>query len=294
MPLQTTFPEWLKQDIPDPQKIHNLRKILEEFHIHSVCQEAHCPNLGQCWQNGCATFMILGDVCTRACRFCAVRSGDPKKVDEEEPKRIAQVIQRLDLQYVVITSVTRDDLADGGAGHFAKTIAAIREILCCTKVEVLIPDFNGDETSLKKVIGAHPDVLSHNMETVLRLSKILRPRADYYRSLEVLRTGRMLGPDILIKSGFMVGLGETQDEIKQLIRDLAKAGCDILTIGQYLAPSKSGRHVAVSRFVSPQEFDDYRKLALDLGFSYVASGPLVRSSYMAEQGYQASRVSRKS
>jgi len=254
--------------------------------LTTVCQQAHCPNQGRCWHQGHATFMILGDRCTRACRFCAVATGLPQDVDAREADEVARAVAELNLAYVVITSVTRDDLPDGGAGQFVKTIQAVRHFSPMTKIEVLIPDFGLQRSSLESVVEAHPDVIAHNMETVARLYPRVRPQAGYRRSLDVLKTVGEMDKAIFLKSGFMVGLGEMDDEIRDLTADVAATGCRLLTIGQYLSPSRGGRHVPVERFVVPQQFADYQQQALDMGFGHVFSGPLVRSSYLAEDGYR--------
>lgn len=230
--------------------------------------------------------MILGEICTRACRFCAVKAGKAMDVDLEEPKNVALAVQKLKLRYVVITSVARDDLDDEGADHFAQTISEIRRIMPQTKIEVLIPDFSNKMDSLKKLVAAKPEVVSHNIETVRRLSPKIRPQAQYDRSLEVLRNFKKLDVSIFTKSSFMVGLGETDEEIDVVMQDLLKAECDILTIGQYLAPTKLKRHLKVSRFATPKEFDNYKQRGLAMGFKHVMSGPLVRSSFIAEEGYK--------
>lgn len=280
------LPPWFKQDIPDIKKIRERSSFFQKESLHTVCQDARCPNLGRCWQEGTATFMILGNICTRGCRFCAVKTGQPMPIDLEEPQRVAWAVGELKLRYVVITSVTRDDLADGGAEQFARTVACIRELLPGTKVELLVPDFQGNETSLERIVAARPDVVGHNVETVRRLSKDLRPQAGHDRSLEVLRKIKNLRKEILTKSGFMVGLGETRRDIEGLLRELLSVGCDSVTIGQYLAPSTGKRHWPVDRFVPPEEFDDYKCIAEHLGFKSVRSGPLVRSSYLADQAYR--------
>jgi lipoic acid synthetase len=230
--------------------------------------------------------MILGEICTRACRFCAVKAGKPMTVDFDEPRKVAEAVKSLNLRYVVITSVARDDLKDEGAEHFAQTIRAIRRTTLQTKIEVLIPDFSNKLDSIRTLIEARPEVVSHNIETVRRLSPDIRPQANYARSLDVLRNFKKLAPQILVKSSFMVGLGESQDEIEQVMKDLLDAGCDILTIGQYLAPTQRKRHVRVARFVTPQEFDFYKQFGEQMGFKHVESGPLVRSSFIAEEGYR--------
>lgn len=280
------LPAWLKQEIPDMDKIRPMKDRFRSAGLHTVCESARCPNMGQCWGEGTAAFMILGEVCTRACRFCAVPAGRTVPVDPAEPHQVAWAVYTMKLRYVVITSVARDDLPDEGAQQFVQTIKAIRTLMPQTKIEVLVPDFSNKEESLQKVAAAQPEVISHNMETVRRLSTVIRPQARYERSLAVLQNFKRLDPSILVKSGFMVGLGETAQEIKELMEDLVKAGCDMLTIGQYLAPTSLKRHVHVQRFVTPEEFDAYRRLGLTLGFKHVMSGPLVRSSYIAEQGYQ--------
>jgi len=242
--------------------------------------------MGKCWGQGVATFMILGEICTRACRFCAVYAGHPQTVDPNEPEEVAKAVQALRLKYVVITSVARDDLKDEGAGHFVQTINAIRQLTPQTKVEVLIPDFSNRLESIEQLVAVKPEVVSHNIETVRRLSPDIRPQADYDRSLLVLKNFKRLDPSIFTKSSFMVGLGETDEEIVELMGDLVETGCDILTIGQYLAPTQLKRHVRVQRYVKPQQFDFYKKKGLELGFKHVMSAPLVRSSFIADQGYQ--------
>ena len=280
------LPSWFKQPIPDMNKIREMKGLFRSSGLHTVCESAHCPNIGKCWGQGVATFMILGEICTRACRFCAVKAGKAMTVDGEEPRSVALAVQKLNLRYVVITSVARDDLDDEGAEHFAQTIAEVRKIMPQTKIEVLIPDFSNKLESLKTLVKAKPEVVSHNIETVRRLSPQIRPQADYDRSLEVLRNFKRLDPTIFTKSSFMVGLGETEEEVQEVMEDLRRADCDILTIGQYLAPTKLKRHVRVTRFVTPQEFNSYQQKGLSLGFKHVMSGPLVRSSYIAEEGYK--------
>lgn len=280
------LPSWFKQEIPDMQKIHGMKGLFRSTGLHTVCESAHCPNIGECWGRGTATFMILGDICTRACRFCAIAAGKPSDVDSREPRHVALAVQKLNLRYVVITSVARDDLADEGAGHFAATIREIRALNPSTKTEVLVPDFSGKRENLKIVTDVRPEVMSHNIETVRRLSKKIRPQADYQRSLDTLRIMKELDPSIFVKSSLMVGLGETKEEVIETMRDLIDAGCDLLTIGQYLAPSKAKRHLPVVYFVSPKEFDEYKDTGLKLGFKHIFSGPLVRSSYIAEEGYK--------
>ncbi len=280
------LPAWFHQDLPDMPKIKAMKEALRGAHLHTVCESAHCPNMGQCWGQGVATFMILGGTCTRACRFCAVPAGHAEAVDPHEPQQVAQAVARLGLSYVVVTSVARDDLPDEGAGHFVATIQAIRALQRNVKVETLIPDFSAKEESLMALSAAAPEVLSHNIECVRRISPAIRPQAAHDRSLHVLRRFRALTSGVFIKSSFMVGLGESELEVMGLMRELKSAGCQILTIGQYLAPSQKRRHVPVERFVTPEEFERWRTIGLDMGFNYVESGPLVRSSFIAEKGYR--------
>ncbi len=283
----SALPSWFKQSLPDIQKIRGMQELFRGSGLHTVCESALCPNLGKCWGQGVATFMILGNVCTRACRFCAVAAGRPLEVDVNEPCQVARAVRKLGLRYVVVTSVARDDLQDEGAGHFQRTIEAIRALTPDVKVEVLIPDFSAKLEHLKLVTDAAPEVISHNLETVRRLSPAVRPQADYERSLSVLKLIKNLDSSIFVKSSFMVGLGETKEEIVELMQDLRRSFCQILTIGQYLAPTQMKRHVRVERFVTPEEFESYQRLGLELGFKHVMSGPLVRSSYIAEEGYKA-------
>jgi lipoic acid synthetase len=282
------LPSWLRQEIPDMEHIRQMKGLFRQADLSTVCESAFCPNMGRCWGEGVASFMILGDLCTRSCRFCGVRPGRPMDVNPREPEQVALAVQKLGLRYAVITSVTRDDLPDAGARQFALTVAAIRERIPQTKIELLIPDFAGDRENLKKVMKAMPDVIGHNVETVRRLSPAIRPQADYGRSLQVLRNLKEMDPSMLVKSGFMVGLGETRQEVEETLKDLALAGCDMATVGQYLSPGKEKRHVPVQRFVPPEEFTFYKDLGRELGFKHVMSGPLVRGSYAAEQGYRES------
>jgi lipoic acid synthetase len=254
--------------------------LLDQNALHTVCQGAQCPNQHECFSRGTATFMILGEVCTRDCLFCAVRTGRVQAVDPDEPQRVAEAAERLHLRHVVVTSVTRDDLEDGGAGLFAGTIQAIRSRLPAATIEVLVPDFQGHERDLGTVLAAQPDVFNHNLETVRRLQLTIRPAASYKRSLAVLRVAAGWTPKPAIKSGLMVGLGETDEEILAAMQDLRQAGCELLTIGQYLAPSV--RHIPVERYVHPDQFAEYARCGTEMGFRNVASGPLVRSSYHAE------------
>jgi len=280
------LPSWFLQSIPDMEKIRTMKKLLGELNIHSVCESAHCPNIGTCWGQGVATFMILGDICTRACRFCAVKTGRPLEVELEEPQKVALAVKKLNLSYVVITAVARDDLEDGGVNQFVLTMNAIRAKMPQTKIEVLIPDFLNRENRLIKIVEARPEVVSHNIETIRRLSPNIRPQADYDQSLQVLYNLKRIKSSILTKSSFMLGLGETHEEIVSLMKDLANVNCDMLTIGQYLAPTTLKRHVRVQRFATEEEFENYKHMGLDMGFRHVMSGPLVRSSFMAEEGFR--------
>jgi len=279
------LPSWFKQEIPDMDKIRSMKDLFRGSRLHTVCESANCPNMGTCWKEGVATFMILGGTCTRACRFCAVPAGRPDLIDLEEPQNVALAVKELGLRYVVVTSVARDDIEDEGALQFAKTIAAIRKLTPEVKIEVLIPDFSAKEASLKILSDAAPEVISHNIETVRRLAPYIRPQAEHDRSLKVLRRFRALNPRSFVKSSLMIGIGESDEEIIEVMQELHEAGCQILTIGQYLAPTQRKRHLPVKRFFSPQEFEHYRQKGLEMGFVYVESGPLVRSSYIAEQGY---------
>ena len=274
-------PEWLKVRAPGSPSYARLKGLMRELNLHTVCEEARCPNIGECWNHGTATFMILGDVCTRACAYCAVSHGRPHEVDTAEPVRVADAIRSLDLTYVVITSVDRDDLPDGGASIFADTIRETRERLPGCRIEVLIPDFQGNEAALHGVLDARPDVLNHNTETVPRLYRMARSGGRYPRTLELLDRARRYTPDIPTKSGLMVGLGEEREELVATIADLRRAGCGILTIGQYLRPSPA--HAPMVRYYHPDEFAELKGIALGLGFVHVESGPLVRSSYHAHE-----------
>lgn len=280
------LPSWFQQELPDTEKIRAMKQKFRTSGLHTVCESALCPNMGKCWGEGVATFMILGEICTRACRFCAIKAGHPQAVDPNEPMEVARSVQTLGLKYVVITSVARDDLKDEGAGHFVQTIKAIRALNPKTKVEALVPDFSNRFESIEQIVAVKPEVASHNIETVRRFSPDIRPQADYDRSLKVLKNFKRLDSSIFTKSSFMVGLGERDDEIVELMSDLVETGCDILTIGQYLAPTRLGRHVRVERYVKPEQFELYKQKGLELGFKHVMSAPLVRSSFIAEQGYQ--------
>jgi lipoic acid synthetase len=263
---------------------------MKELRLNTVCEEARCPNIGECWHHGTATFMILGDVCTRACGYCAVPHGMPTELDAAEPARVAQAVGAMDLQYVVITSVDRDDLADGGAAIFAETITRIRASLPGCQVEVLIPDFQGSEASLRTVLDAAPDVLNHNTETVPRLYRLARPGGRYQRALDLLYRARTIAPHIPTKTGLIVGLGEERDELVETLEDLRGVGVQILTIGQYLRPTES--HLRMVRYYHPDEFAALKRIALDLGFGHVESGPLVRSSYHAHEQADALAAAR--
>lgn len=281
MPMRK--PSWLKRNLPRGPEYEKTRSLLREKRLHTVCEEALCPNIWQCFSSGTATFLIMGPNCTRNCKFCAVSHGKTASLDPGEPGRITEAALSLDLDYLVITSVTRDDLSDGGASCFAEAIAKIRESMPEALIEILIPDFQGDRSSLRIAIEASPDVLNHNVETVPRLYPTARPEASYGRSLELLRTSEEINAMMPTKSGLMLGLGESDDEIEKTLRDILDTGCSILTLGQYLQPSTE--HLPVERFVSPDEFDKWRDYAHRIGFSAVASGPFVRSSYRARELY---------
>ncbi len=272
-------PEWLKVRLPHGKTFRDVKAIVEKYHLHTVCESARCPNQAECWARRTATFMILGDICTRSCRFCAVKTGRPTEADRLEPFRVAEAVKQLGLRHAVITSVNRDDLDDGGASIFAETVRQIRKKNPGCRVEVLIPDFKGEPEALSVLLKARPDILNHNVETVPRLYREVRPQAKYERSLWVLEESKRRG--MVTKSGLMVGLGETPDEILTVMRDLRAVACDILTIGQYLRPTQN--HLPVHRFVPPDEFDRYRREGLKMGFRFVESGPLVRSSYHADE-----------
>jgi lipoic acid synthetase len=281
-------PEWLKVRAPGSPSYLRLKGLMRALNLHTVCEEARCPNIGECWNHGTATFMILGDVCTRACSYCAVAHGRPTAADLAEPQRVASAIQTLDLSYVVITSVDRDDLPDGGAAIFADTITRTRTLLPSCRIEVLIPDFQGDAQALCTVLDAKPDVLNHNTETVARLYRMARSGGRYARTLELLDRSRKHAPAVPTKTGLMVGLGETREELQATFEDLRRVECQILTIGQYLRPTET--HAPMARYYHPDEFLELKTAALDLGFVHVESGPLVRSSYHAHEtadAYQA-------
>ncbi len=279
------MPAWARKSPTHFESLHALKTDLRRLNLHTVCESARCPNIHECFHRGAATFMILGNLCTRGCGFCSVPKGSPSKqdmrLDPEEPENIARMAARMNLRYVVITSVNRDDLADGGSHHFAFTVRQVRRALPDARVEVLTPDFCGDVESVARVLDAGPHVFNHNMETVARLYRRVRPQADYRQSLRVLEFARKHQPGVLTKSGFMVGLGETGGEVRELLRDIRSAGTDVATIGQYLQPTR--RNLPVAGYIEPGQFDAYREFGLSLGFKMVFSGPLVRSSYMADQ-----------
>jgi lipoic acid synthetase len=274
-------PAWLRVRLPSGENYVRLRGLIREHRLNTVCEDARCPNIGECWGAGTATFMILGRVCTRACGFCAVETGRPPATDYEEPRRVAEAILELKVRYAVITSVDRDDLGDGGASIFAETIRGIRDANAAVRTEVLIPDFRGSAPALRQVVEAMPDVLAHNIETVPRLYPVARAGSRYPRSLGVLRDAKSFGIRIVTKSSIMVGLGETRDEIVESLADLHSCNVDIVTLGQYLQPTRE--HLPVERYYSPEEFAELRDHALSLGFRHVEAGPLVRSSYHAER-----------
>jgi len=276
------LPEWLKNRLPENRSYIATRGLLDGLKLHTVCESAHCPNQWECWSKGTATFMIAGDRCTRACSFCAVSSSRPLPLDPTEPERVAKAVQKMGLKHVVITSVARDDLEDGGAEHFKNTINAVRSLNPHCSIEVLVPDFNGSEKSIMTVLSAKPEIFNHNIETVRRLTPTVRSKATYERSLRVLEIAKKQAiSKVFTKSGLMVGLGETESEVIEAMKDLRKAGCDILTIGQYLQPSP--KNLPVVEFVKPEQFERYAKIGYELGFVKVFSGPKVRSSYHAAE-----------
>ena len=282
-------PPWLKVRAPFGERVHELRRLMVGLDLNTVCQEAQCPNLGECWSHGVATFMILGDTCTRGCRYCAVDKGKPAELDEEEPERVAEAVAEMGLKHVVITSVDRDDVEDGGAAIFALTIRAVRRRRPGCTIEVLIPDFQGSKSALEVVLGAGPEILNHNIETVPRLYPVARGGGDYWVSLQLLDRSRELAPDTVTKTGMMLGLGENDEEILAVLKDLAARGVSIVTIGQYLRPS--GWHLPVDRYYHPDEFKAWKKTGEKLGFAHVEAGPLVRSSYLADRQFESFRGS---
>ncbi|MBU4439768.1 MAG: lipoyl synthase [Firmicutes bacterium] len=280
-------PEWLKVSY-NKEAVDEVNGLMAKLKLNTVCKEANCPNLGECYKKRTATFMILGNICTRHCRFCNVSSGVVEPVDPNEPQHLAEAVKALDLKHVVITSVTRDDLEDGGAKHFADTINAVRKLNPGVSIEVLIPDLRGVDKHLDIVIGAKPDVINHNVETVRELYLEVRPEADYERSMYVIQYVKKRAPHIKTKTGIMVGLGETDEQVYQVMDDSLKAGCDIFTIGQYLRPS--AKHISVKCYVTPEKFEEYKKIGEEKGFHYIASSPLVRSSYRAEEALAGGKI----
>ncbi|AZS17202.1 lipoyl synthase [Paenibacillus lutimineralis] len=280
-------PDWIRIKLTTGDNYQDIKTMMRSKTLHTVCEEARCPNIYECWANRTATFMILGDICTRACRFCAVNTGMPTELDLQEPERVAEAAENMNLRHCVVTSVARDDLKDGGASIFAGTVAAIRKRLPLCSVEVLIPDFMGDADSLRIVMDAKPDILNHNIETVERMSDRVRAKAKYRRSLELLQRAKQMQPDIPTKSSIMLGVGEEWDEILQAMDDLRAVDCDILTIGQYLQPSP--KHLRVEKYYTPEQFAELKEEGMKRGFSHVESGPLVRSSYHAHEQVKSAK-----
>jgi len=277
--LSNNLPDWLKVPVPSVRVLETMQGLIKGLSLHTVCEEANCPNVGECFKSRTATFLLMGDVCTRNCNFCAVRHGNPLPLDPDEPRNLAEACKALGLKYVVLTCVTRDDLADGGASHMALVVKEVKKLNPGAKVELLTSDLGGNWDALKKLLEAPLDVLAHNVETVPSLYPAVRPQADYQRSLAVIEMAKTFVPKVLTKSGIMVGLGETYEEVIEVMSDLISVGCDILTIGQYLQPSPS--HLPVKEFVPPKQYQMYERKGLELGFKYVVAGPLVRSSYRA-------------
>lgn len=289
-PLTARKPAWLKVPAPGGPNYVTLKQLMQDLRLHTVCEEAHCPNIGECWEHRAATFMILGDVCTRNCAYCAVAHGTPAPLDRDEPARLAAAVERMGLRHVVITSVDRDDLPNGGAEIFAAAIAEIRRCTPGTSVEVLIPDFKGSEAALRLVVEAAPDILNHNLETIDRLYRLARPGGRYQRALALLARAKELAPALLTKSGIMCGLGEEWDELLAAMRDVRAQGVDILTLGQYLRPSRE--HLPIARYYTPDDFAELRRLGLAMGYRHVEAGPLVRSSYHAWEQVERATASR--
>ncbi len=279
-PQPAPRPDWLRVKLPAGEGYARLKSLVDTYKLHTVCEEARCPNIGECWASGTATIMILGDTCTRSCGFCAVKTGRPTELDLAEPKRVGEMVRIMNLRHTVITSVNRDELIDGGASIWAETIREIRKQHPTTKIEVLIPDFQGDTDAMDTVFRELPDILNHNTETVPRLYRIVRPQAKYQRTLDLLRRAKEKF-NLVTKSGIMVGLGETPEEVIEVMKDLRAVQCDIMSIGQYLQPTKA--HLPIARYVPLEEFAMYKRIGLELGFRHVESGPLVRSSYHAEE-----------
>ncbi len=284
---QQRKPEWIKVRLPSSPVFFSTKALISDLRLHTVCEEAQCPNRWECWSQGTATFMIAGDRCTRACGFCAVATAKPFALEEDEPQRVAEAVRRMNLKHVVITAVARDDVKDGGADHFARTIQAVRDMDTNIVIEVLVPDFNGREESLQAVADAAPHIFNHNVETVERLTPLVRSRAKYRLSLDVLRRAKEISSKLVTKSGVMLGLGESEPELFQTMDDLREAGCQVLTMGQYLRPSP--RHLPVVEYIHPERFAHYGEIARSKGFDHVSSGPLVRSSYHASDFHPVPR-----
>jgi len=282
------LPPWIKAKMPGGPKYMELKNLMRDKNLHTVCEEAHCPNIGECWELGTATFMILGEICTRACRYCAVTTGKPNELDIFEPIRVAESVKTMGLKYCVITSVNRDDLSDGGASIFADCIKRIRETSPDCKVEVLIPDFQGKWNALKLVLDQTPDVLNHNIESTRAIFPIVRAKGDYDLSLELFLKSKEISPSVITKSGIIVGMGENVADLEQTMKDLRGVDCDLLTIGQYLRPSQ--KHLPTQKYYTPSEFEDLKQIGINLGFKHVASGPLVRSSYHADEHHQSATL----
>ncbi len=279
--MNSRLPEWLKKRVPSPQTVELVESKMRGSQLHTVCESARCPNIGECWSKQTATFMILGDICTRNCGFCAIKVGRPLELDRDEPRRVAEAAKEMGLKHVVVTSVARDELPDEGAGHFADTIRALRDVIPGVIVEVLTPDFKGKRWCIRLVVLAHPDIYNHNIETVERLSPLVRPQARYERTLDLLRAVKNMDPTIHTKSGIMLGLGETHEEVVRTLRALREVGVSAVTIGQYLRPT-TDRHLPVVEYIHPDRFAEYERIGDELGFLFVASGPFVRSSYNAQ------------
>ena len=282
---ETRLPPWIKAKMPGGPKYMELKELMRKKNLHTVCEEAHCPNIGECWERGTATFMILGEICTRACRYCAVTTGKPNELDTFEPIRVAESVKSMNLSYCVITAVNRDDLSDGGAAIFADCIKRIRETSPHCKVEVLIPDLQGNWEALKLLLDQKPDVLNHNIESTREIFPLVRAKGDYDLSLELLAKSKAIDPSIVTKSGIIVGMGENTKQLKSTMQDLREVDCDLLTIGQYLRPSQ--KHLKTVKYYKPDEFEDLKQIGLNLGFKHVASGPLVRSSYHADEQHMS-------
>ena len=278
-------PDWLRVKIGGGESFVRMKKLLRSAKLHTICEEARCPNIAECFGSGTAVFLILGDICTRNCRYCNVKHGKPKHLNHNEPRDVAESVRELGLKYVVVTSVTRDDIVDGGASVFYETVRSVKNLNSSCKVEVLIPDFKGNEGSLEKVVSAEPDVVNHNIEVAEDLFPNIRPEGDYKISLNVLKTVKEINPDMYTKSGFMIGLGESREQILKTMKDIGDTNVDFLTIGQYLQPT--GSHAEIERYYTPEEFEEFKKMALDIGFKHVESGPLVRSSYHAEKVFSS-------